>query len=627
MIKRYIYAGIAAVAASALLYFFISVFSDLQKTIEGHAKEEFNSEQHLLTKRVASQIEDTFNDARWSVLFLKQPFALMKLIDALSLGDKKEIVYWRDGLEKVYEPFLNVHPLYSYMLFADNSGKVIVKVKRGSIKDGGAVDLGNLENLSDDPVFMETIKLDIGQVYISRHSSIIKVGTPVYREHKSGAVITGIDMDNVFSIISPVRYGESSHAMLFTDKGEQLFCSWGLTREQHKGEIEFILKNPSGGYTEIPESHGVKNILVAGTSLKVGEERWLAVIESSEEEIIKRIRELDKYRQRLLIILVVTIIGAAAYFHKIRSDRLTAEVRVEEAEKTSKGLEIINKELADSKKELEILNKELNLANERLKSIDKLKSEFLATMSHELRTPLNSIIGFSKVILKGIDGPITEIQRTDLTAIHQSGQHLLAIINDILDLSKIESGKIELLKEMVDIGEIAEGAISTASALVRDKPVKLTFDIEKNLPMVYVDKTRIRQLILNILSNAAKFTDRGEITLTIRKVRYDDIKSIENNPDSYCPRRTHIRDRNFILVSVRDTGIGIKKEDMPKVFEEFRQIDSSFARIEGGTGLGMAISSRFVELHGGEMWVESQFGKGSNFYFVIPIERRRKVRG
>src|SRR3990172_8988315 len=184
MIKRYIYAGIAAVAASALLYFFISVFSDLQKTIEGHAKEEFNSEQHLLTKRVASQIEDTFNDARWSVLFLKQPFALMKLIDALSLGDKKEIVYWRDGLEKVYEPFLNVHPLYSYMLFADNSG----------------------------------------QVYISRHSSIIKVGTPVYREHKSGAVITGIDMDNVFSIISPVRYGESSHAMLFTDKGEQLFC-------------------------------------------------------------------------------------------------------------------------------------------------------------------------------------------------------------------------------------------------------------------------------------------------------------------------------------------------------------------------------------------------------------------
>src|SRR3989338_1785760 len=595
MIKRYIYAGIAAVAASALLYFFISVFSDLQKTIEGHAKEEFNSEQHLLTKRVASQIEDTFNDARWSVLFLKQPFALMKLIDALSLGDKKEIVYWRDGLEKVYEPFLNVHPLYSYMLFADNSGNVIVKVKRGSIKDGGAVDLGNLENLSDDPVFMETIKLDIGQAYISRHSSIIKVGTPVYSEHKSGAVITGIDMDNVFSIISPVRYGESSHAMLFTDKGEQLFCSWGLTREQHKGEIEFILKNPSGGYTEIPESHGVKNILVAGTSLKVGEERWLAVIESSEEEIIKRIRELDKYRQRLLIILVVTIFGAAAYFHKIRSDRLTAEVRVEEAEKTSKGLEIINKELEDSKKELEILNKELNLANERLKSIDKLKSEFLATMSHELRTPLNSIIGFSKVILKGIDGPITEIQRTDLTAIHQSGQHLLAIINDILDLSKIESGKIELLKEMVDIGEIAEGAISTASALVRDKPVKLT--------------------------------DRGEITLTIRKVRYDDIKSIENNPDSYCPRRTHIRDRNFILVSVRDTGIGIKKEDMPKVFEEFRQIDSSFARIEGGTGLGMAISSRFVELHGGEMWVESQFGKGSNFYFVIPIERRRKVRG
>ena len=627
-IKRYIYTGVAAVVSSALLYLFISVFSDLQETIEDHAKEEFNSEQHIVTKRVASQIEDIFNDARRSVLFLRQPFALMKLIDALSSGDKKEIAYWRDGLKKVYEPFLNVHPLlYSYILFADNSGKVIFKAERGSIKDDGAGDLANLENLSDDPVFMETIKLDIGQVYISRHSGIIDIGTPVYRGHKSGAVIAGIGMDNVFSIISPVRYGEGSHAMIFTDKGEQLFCSWGLTREQHKGEIEFILKNPSGGYAEIPESHGVKNILVAGSALKVGEERWLAAIESSEEEIIKRIRELDKYRQRLMVILVFTIIGFSAYFHKIRSDRLTAEVRREEAEKTTRGLEIINKKLEDSKKELEILNKELNSANERLKSIDRLKSEFLAIMSHELRTPLNSIIGFSKVILKGIDGPITEIQRTDLNAIHQSGQHLLTIINDILDLSKIESGKMELLKEIVDIGEIAEGAISTASALVRDKPVKLTFDIEKNLPMVYVDKTRIRQLILNILSNAAKFTDRGEITLTIRKIGYEDIKSIENNPDSYCPRRTTIRDRNFILVSVGDTGIGIKKEDMPKVFEEFRQIDSSSVRKEGGTGLGMTISSKFVELHGGEMWVESQFGKGSKFHFVIPIERRRKVRG
>ncbi|MBI5748592.1 MAG: hypothetical protein HZA00_05650 [Nitrospinae bacterium] len=627
MVKRYLYIGVAAVTASALLYLFILVFSDLQETIEGHAKEEFNSEQHLVTKRVASQIEDIFNDAKWSILFLKQPFALMKLIDALSSGDKKEIDYWRNGLEKVYEPFLNVHPLYSYILFADSSGKVIVKAKRGSIKDTGAGDLANLENLSDDPVFMETIKSDIDKIYISRHSSITKIGTPVYRDHKRGAVIAGINMDNVFSIISPVRYGESSHVMLFTDKGEQLFCSWGLTREQHKGEIEFILKNPSGGYIEIPESHGVKNILVAGSALKVGEERWLAAIESSEEEIIKRIRELDKYRQRLMIILVFTIIGFSAYFHKIRSDRLTAEVRVEEAEKTSRGLEIINKELADSKKELEVLNKELNSANERLKSIDRLKSEFLATMSHELRTPLNSIIGFSKVILKGIDGPVTELQRTDLTAIHQSGQHLLSIINDILDLSKIESGKIELLKEMVDIGEIAEETISTVSALVRGKPIKLVADIEENLPLVYVDKTRIRQMILNILSNAAKFTDRGEITLTIRKIRYEDIKSIENNPDSYCPRRTHIRDRDFILVSVRDTGIGIKKEDMPKVFEEFRQIDSSFARREGGTGLGMAISYKFIELHEGEMWVESQFGKGSKFHFVIPVERRGKVRG
>lgn len=294
-----------------------------------------------------------------------------------------------------------------------------------------------------------------------------------------------------------------------------------------------------------------------------------------------------------------------------------------------KSLSDTTRELEGYKKELEekvkVRTKELNETHlkleesyTKLKEVDRLKSEFLANMSHELRTPLNSIIGFSMVILKGIDGPVTELQRTDLTAIHQSGQHLLTIINDILDLSKIESGKMELMKEVVDIGRIAEDVISTASALIRGKPVKLLMELDESLPLIHADKTRIRQVMLNMFSNAVKFTDNGEIKLKVRKVRYDEINLIEKNPDSYCPKRIPLRDGGFILVSVADSGIGIKRDDMPKVFEEFRQIDSSSIRKEGGTGLGMAISRKFIELHGGEIWVESQFGKGSTFHFIIP---------
>ncbi|MBI3814679.1 MAG: response regulator, partial [Nitrospinae bacterium] len=290
---------------------------------------------------------------------------------------------------------------------------------------------------------------------------------------------------------------------------------------------------------------------------------------------------------------------------------------------TAKELEEHKTELenkvVERTRELHDAHAKLQESYERLKEIDRLKSEFLANMSHELRTPLNSIIGFSKVILKGIDGPITDIQKTDLTAIHQSGQHLLTIINDILDLSKIESGKMELLKEMIDIGEIAEGVVSTVDSLIIGKPVKLKMELEEELPATFVDKTRIRQVMLNILSNAVKFTDKGEIRLKVRKIRYEDMKTIENNPDGYCPKRSPVREGDFILVSVTDTGIGIKREDMPMVFEEFRQIDSSSARKEGGTGLGMAISNKFILLHGGEIWVESRPGIGSVFHFTVPV--------
>jgi CheY-like chemotaxis protein len=216
-------------------------------------------------------------------------------------------------------------------------------------------------------------------------------------------------------------------------------------------------------------------------------------------------------------------------------------------------------------------------------------------MSHELRTPLNSIIGFSRVILKGIDGPLTDLQKADLTSIHNSGQHLLSLINNMLDLSKIEAGKMELNIEEVEIDPIIKSVMSTAKALVKDKPVELLQEVPEELGMVWADPTRMRQIILNLVSNACKFTEEGEVIL---RAYTDDEK---------------------LTVSVSDTGIGIPQEKLDNIFEEFTQVDASTTRKVGGTGLGLPISRHFVEMHKGQIWVESILGKGSTFSFCLPL--------
>ena len=239
-------------------------------------------------------------------------------------------------------------------------------------------------------------------------------------------------------------------------------------------------------------------------------------------------------------------------------------------------------------------------ALEEMREADRLKTQFLANMSHELRTPLNSIIGFSRVILKGIDGPVNDTQSQDLEAIHHAGLHLLGLINDILDLSKIEAGKMELTFGDADLGEIVRGVMSTAAGLVKDKPIELMSQVPESLPLLQADSIRVRQILLNLVSNAAKFTDQGQIEVSAALM--DDVDPPE------------------VLLSVADTGPGIAPADQAKLFEPFSQVDASPTRKTGGTGLGLSICRHLVELHGGTIWVESQPGKGSAFFFTLPLQ-------
>lgn len=239
-------------------------------------------------------------------------------------------------------------------------------------------------------------------------------------------------------------------------------------------------------------------------------------------------------------------------------------------------------------------------ALEEMREADRLKSQFLANMSHELRTPLNSIIGFSRVILKGIDGPINDVQVEDLTAIFSAGHHLLGLINDILDLSRIEAGKMELTFAEIDLADLIRSVMSTAVGLVKDKPIELILDLPDDLPRVQADSMRVRQVLLNLISNAAKFTEQGHIAISARQVKESD--------------------REAVLIAVSDTGLGINPKDQEKLFMPFSQVDASPTRKTGGTGLGLSISRHLVELHNGVIRVESVPGEGSTFAFTLPVE-------
>ncbi|MCF6157682.1 MAG: response regulator [wastewater metagenome] len=241
----------------------------------------------------------------------------------------------------------------------------------------------------------------------------------------------------------------------------------------------------------------------------------------------------------------------------------------------------------------------LQKANVALERANKMKSEFLATMSHELRTPLNAIIGFAEVLRDKICGELTEEQTEFVKDIHSSGLHLLQMINDILDLSKIEAGKMELQYEIFPVPEAIQEVYTILKGLANKKEQRLTITIQPDVNTIEADRVKFKQILYNLLSNAIKFTPQnGSITL-----------------------EAQVKD-DRLQVSVADTGIGMKPEEQEKVFKEFWQADSSFARRYEGTGLGLALSKKIIEMHGGKIWFESEYGKGSTFYFSLPLHVR-----
>ena len=292
------------------------------------------------------------------------------------------------------------------------------------------------------------------------------------------------------------------------------------------------------------------------------------------------------------------------------------------------GLALENTMLyADLERQVAQRTAELRTALARAQEADRLKGQFLAAVSHELRTPLNAIIGFSTVMLDEIDGPVTPLQREDLKIINRNGRFLLHLIDDLLDLARIEAGKIELELAPVDVRALIVEVTETVQGLLHNRPITLNMSLPERLPYAYADAARIRQVLLNLLSNAVKFTKRGSIDISARCVVAPDTQPGTKSAGAVIVRNGQ-RLHPYIAVSVRDTGVGIAPEDLTRIFEAFHQVRAGDR--QHGSGLGLAISRRLIEAHGGRIWAESEPGKGSVFTFILPctfVKRNGRLEG
>jgi signal transduction histidine kinase len=244
-----------------------------------------------------------------------------------------------------------------------------------------------------------------------------------------------------------------------------------------------------------------------------------------------------------------------------------------------------------------IADTELVKARDAAEAANRAKSVFLASMSHELRTPLNSIMGFNSILLMEMAGPLNFEQKKQLKIVKGSSQHLLNLINDILDISKIEAGEFKLSYEEFNLEKLINEVIEILKPLAEKKGLELNAIIDESTGVIKSDKRRLNQVLINLLNNAVKFTNRGGVTLSVRK------------------------EGDKLEIKVKDTGIGIDEESISELFQPFHQLDTGTNRVFEGTGLGLSICRRIIEMMGGKIWVESQPGVGSTFGFIIPVVR------
>jgi hypothetical protein len=346
-------------------------------------------------------------------------------------------------------------------------------------------------------------------------------------------------------------------------------------------------KNVSGQLPAIIDRHLTEMKENPRSAYYSAMKRW-----TSEEVQFKLPLWLQMLGLGLGVALTMSLVGGFALKHQVNARTRELKLINQEMEQRIDERTLA---LQETNLKLHAVLEDLAVAKERAEAADRMKSAFLATMSHELRTPLNSIIGFTGILLQGLGGAINEEQAKQLKMVKNSANHLLSLISDILDISKIESGQLSVAFESFNLKDSITKVVQSVRPLAENKGLSLSVEVAEDVGEFTGDLRRVEQILLNLLSNAVKFTEQGGVTVT-------------------CLRNS----RNYVT-SVTDSGIGIRRKDIGELFEPFHQIDTGLSRNYEGTGLGLSISKKLVELMGGTLLVDSSPGKGSTFTFTLPI--------
>jgi signal transduction histidine kinase/ActR/RegA family two-component response regulator len=606
----------------------------------------------------ATNIEKRLNDIKEDLIFLSQAPPTRRFASVMN-GLEDPTSALRDAEIALFKTFLNRSTnQYKDIRIIDIAGQELLRING----DGQlAMDASILENQAGQPYFNQAIGLPSNQVYISDfdlnrtngridkpYVPILYYSTPLQVDGAIvGVLVAKIVLSPIFKEISaysnsPIYLVNQDGSYILNPDSSKLYgklLKTGITldNERSRKDVTTMFGSKQGIILDSPDyPDTLETYVQIRLEGQIGL-RWLMIHHIPLSSILGEVNSVQRVAiilsiVSLLIAIMVAILFTRSIVRPIRQLAVVADsvrqgswnVTVpgttgkDEIGHLAAAFEAMLRELkavysnledrvAARTTELETTNIKLTEAQRKAEEASRAKSLFLSNMSHELRTPLNVIIGYSHSMLfmpqMFNNIPFPDIYRPYLKLIEDNGYYLIGLINDILDLSKIEAGKFELSCATVDLPETFRGVLATATGLLKDKPIQLRPDYPEDLPLVWADPIRVRQIILNLFSNALKFTNTGSVTL-----------KAEVNHDA-----------TWVSISVIDTGIGIPKEAQATIFDRFGQINDSERREVEGTGLGLGISKQLSQMHGGDLVVTSKVGKGSKFTFTLPIATPEQI--
>jgi signal transduction histidine kinase len=515
---------------------------------------------------------------------------------------------------------LRVAPAVTTATVMDSNGREQFKVSRVQM-----VQQDDLGSRASDEAFEHARQGSafFGPVYFVRESEpYMRIAVPIERFAGDviGVLIAEVNLKYIWEVISRITVGQRGYAYVVSREGDLIAhpdISLVLQRRHLKdlGQVQAALAGAPGPFIAQPNLAGQQVFPAYAAIPALG---WAVLVERPADEAYA---PLYASIRRTAVLLLLGL-GMAVLASLLISRRVVRPVRVlrQGAARIGAG-ELGHRIGVRTGDELEALADEFNNMAARLQEsyaglehkvaertyeleiASKHKTQFLANMSHELRTPLNAILGYTELILDEIYGAVPEKIREVLGRVQQSGQHLLGLINAVLDLSKIEAGHLTLALADYSMQTVVRTVFAAMEPLAAAKQLALHCTVAPDLPLGKGDEQRLSQVLLNLVGNAIKFTEVGEVGVQVTLAD------------------------NMFTVAVSDTGPGISEVDQQKIFEEFQQVDNSSTRKQGGTGLGLAIAKKIIEMHGGHMWVDSSLGKGSTFWFTLPVrvERQREA--